>query len=214
MIILSTSEERKNLFQSLRLLAKELNRDRFMLLEYLGPIVDGCRAALNVSVDKAKAMHKLTDMDIDQYMDTTEQSFLNLTICFKLEDSDDAYSLVFDEGEVYAYDECVEPDVVFEGFESLLMALLDADAHVSPIDELGESYGVSGNDSSDIVESLGVLCFTPLLRVARSGVDPSSLLSENADSIILATASDLVTKIVQKWIDVMVNNKDTENQSP
>jgi hypothetical protein len=208
MITLSPSEERKNLFKSLKLLAKEMNRDRFMLLEYLGPIVDGCRAALNVSVDKAKALHNLSDADIDLYMDTTEQSFLNLTICFKIKDTDDAYSFVFDEGEAYAYDECVEPDVAFEGVESLLMEMLDADAHVSPIDELGVSYGVSGNDSSNIIESLGVLCFTPLLRVARSGVDPSSLLSDNADSIILATASDLVTKIVQKWIDVMVAQKD------
>jgi hypothetical protein len=179
-----------------------------MLLEYLGPIVDGCRAALNVSVDKAKALHQLSDAEIDNYMETTEQSFLNLTICFKVKDSDDAYSLVFDKGEAYAFDECVEPDVAFEGSESLLMEMLDADAHVSPIDELGVSYGVSGNDSSNVVESLGVLCFTPLLRVARSGVDPSSLLSENADSIILATASDLVTKIVQKWIDVMVTQNE------
>jgi hypothetical protein len=181
-----------------------------MLLEFLGPIVDGSRAALNVSLKKAKALHNLTDADIDDYLETTEQSFLNLTICFKLKESDDVYSLVFDEGEAYAFDECVEPDVVFEGSEKLLMELLDADAHVSPIDELGVSYGVSGNDSSNIVESLGVLCFTPLLRVARSGVDPSSLLSENADSIILASASDIVTKIVQKWIDVMVSQNEAK----
>jgi len=178
-----------------------------MLLEFLGPIVDGCRAALNVSVDKAQALHKLTDTDIDEYMETTEPSFLNLTICFKLGEGDEVYSLVFDDGEIYAYDECIEPDVVFEGPESLFITLLDADAHVSPIEELGESYDVSGTDSSNIIEGLGVLCFIPLLRVARSGVDPSSLLSENADSIILATSSDLVTKIVQKWIDVMVEQE-------
>jgi hypothetical protein len=33
-------------------------------------------------------------------------------------------------------------------------------------------------------------------------VDPASLLSEDADSVIMATASDLVVKMIRKWIDV------------
>lgn len=173
-----------------------------MLLEYLGPIIDGSRAALNVSLGKANALHTLTEPEIDSYLETTSPSFLSLTICFQIRDTDDAYSLVFDAGQTYSYDECAEPDVVVEGPEKLLMTLFDADANVSPIDELGVSYQIAGNDPSDIIETLGLLCYTPLLRVARSGVDPSSLLSENADSIILATASDLVAKIVQRWIDV------------
>ena len=214
---MSGKEEKKNLLQNLKLLARELNRDRFMLLEYLGPIVDGCRAALSVKVGKAKELHKITEDEIDAYMETTEQSFLNLTICFKQKGSDDAYSLVFINGEAYAYDECEEPDVVLESSEAFMMSMLDADAHVSPVDELGDSYKVIGNDSANVIEGLGVLCFTPLLRVARSGVDPSSLLSEDADSIILASASDLVLKIVQKWIDVQVSqNKENlkQPQSP
>jgi len=183
-----------------------------MLLEYLGPIVDGCRAALSVSVDKANNLHKLSDADFDSYMETTEHSFLSLTICFKIRDTDDAYSLVFEAGQSFSYDECVEPDVVVEGPEELLMALFDADAHVSPIDELGVSYRIAGNDSGNIIEALGLLCYTPLLRMARSGLDPSSLLSENADTIILAAASDLVTKISQRWIEIQ--SRDITSSSP
>jgi hypothetical protein len=54
----------------------------------------------------------------------------------------------------------------------------------------------------DVVEGLGFLCYPSLLRVAKSGVDPSSLLVDDADSVIMATASDLVVKMIRKWIDV------------
>jgi hypothetical protein len=186
----------------LKLLAREMNHDKYMLMEFLGPIVDGCRAALSVSVEKAQVMHQLSEEEFEAYMDSTEQSFKDITICFRAEDIDESHSLVFDSGEAYAFEDCAEPDVVLAGPERLLMSLLDADSDVSPIDELGNGLMIVGNESSSIVEGLGVLCFTPLLRVARSGVDPSSLLSEDADSVILAAASDLVSKIVKRWIDV------------
>ncbi|MDF1539946.1 MAG: hypothetical protein P1Q69_13700 [Candidatus Thorarchaeota archaeon] len=197
-----SENEIRTLFRRLEVFAFDLNRDRYMLLEYLGPLIDGCRAALNVSLEKAQALHTLTENDIDTFLETTSPSFLSLTICFQITDTDEACSIVFDAGHISSFDECIEPDVVVAGPEKLLMALFDADANVSPIDELGVSYQIAGNEPSDILEALGMLCYTPLLRVARSGIDPASLLSENADSIILATASDLVNKMVQRWVDV------------
>jgi hypothetical protein len=35
----------------------------------------------------------------------------------------------------------------------------------------------------------------------RSGIDPTSLLAEDADSVIMIAASNLVTKMLRKWID-------------
>ncbi len=193
---------RRTLLGSLKDIVRDINRDQFMIMEYLGPIVDGSRAALSLSIEKAKELHKLSDAEFEDYMDRTEQSFLNLTICFRAEDMDQAHSLVFDSGEAYVFEDCTEPDVVILGDSRMLMSLLDADSNVSPVDELGTSYRVVGKDSSDVIEALGLLCFTPLLRIARSGVDPSSLLSEDADSIILAAASDLLASIVRRWIDL------------
>ncbi len=209
-LIALPENEIRTLFRRLEVFASDLNLDRYMLLEYLGPLIDGCRAALNVSLAKAQALHTLTEDDIDSFLETISPSFLSLTICFQITDTDEAYSLVFDTGRVSSYDECVEPEVVIVGSEKLLMALFDADANVSPIDELGVSYQVAGDEPRDILEALGMLCYTPLLRVARSGIDPSSLLSENADSILLATASDLVNKIVQRWLDVQAADANNE----
>ncbi|MEE8182507.1 MAG: hypothetical protein V3T87_04265, partial [Candidatus Thorarchaeota archaeon] len=59
---------------------------------------------------------------------------------------------------------------------------------------------------SDVVEALGFLCFPSLLKMARSGIDPSSLLSEDADSIIIAAASNLVTQMVRKWVDAQLEH--------
>lgn len=206
MITLSERKERKVLLTSLKELARELNNDQFMIMEYLGPIIDGSRAALSLNIEKAQELHRISESEFEEYMDTTEQSFMDLTICFKADDVDSTHSLVFDSSEVYAFEDCTEPDVVIEGKERLLMSLLDADSDVSPIEEMGSGYKIIGNESRNVVEALGVLCYTPLLRVARSGVDPSSLLSEDADVVILASASDLVAKIVRRWIDVQLES--------
>jgi len=181
-----------------------MNHDQFMILEYLGPIVDGVRAALSLTVDKAKMLNTISDSEFEEYMDSTEQSFSDLTICFNSLDFEQTHSLVFDSSQIFAYEECVEPDVVISGNERLLVSLLDADSDISPIDEMGRGFKVLGNDNSNVVEALGVLCYKPLLRIARSGIDPSSLLSEDADSIVLASASDFVSKIVRKWIDTQL----------
>jgi len=205
-INLSRDEEDKGLIQSVRTIAHILNHDKFMLLEYLIPIVDGCRAAFNIDMEKAKKVTSIEDSDFEKYLNPAQQSLSDLTICFKTEDTKDIVSLVFQSGEARVYDECVEPDVVINGNRQILIQLLDSDSRISPSETLGVSYSISGTNWSSIVEGLGLLCFPPLLRVARSGIDPSSILSENADSVIIAAASDLVTDLVNRWIGLRVSD--------
>ena len=38
-----------------------------MLMEYLGPVVDGCRAALNVSIEKAEDLRKMSEDDFEDH---------------------------------------------------------------------------------------------------------------------------------------------------
>lgn len=196
----------KNLEKSLLHISQSINNDQFMLMEYLGPVVDGCRAALNVSIEKAQVLHKMTEDEFEEHISSVSDSFRDLTICLKSSDTQDQYSIVFDRGKTTVYDECVEPDVTIVANNETLIAICDSDPMISPNEILGSKLKVSGNDNLNIVEGLGFLCYPSLLRVATSGVDPSSLLSEDADSIIMATASDLVVKMIRKWIDVSLLN--------
>ena len=148
-----------------------------MLMEYLGPVVDGCRAALNVSVEKARTLHQLSEEEFESYMTAMTDSFQNLSICFKVEDTGEEYSFVFSHGKAKLYDECLEPNVVITSDEKTLQAVLDSDPKLSPPDLLGNKIKIDGDDSMDIVEALGLLCYPSLLRIAQSGVDPSSILS-------------------------------------
>jgi len=193
---------------SLNQLSTEINVDRFMLLEYLGPIVDGCRSALSISVDKARQLHKMSEEEFEEFMLASGNSFTNISFCFRTTDTDDEYSIVFDEGRVDVYDECIEPDVVIMSDFDTLIDLLDSDPRISPPDLLGGSLRVLGADAVEIVEALGFLCYPSLLRMARSGVDPYSLLSEEADALIIAAASDMVTRMVQRWIDLSLKEED------
>jgi len=199
---LSDDDKPKSLERSLRALSQSINTDQYMLMEYLGPVVDGCRAALNVSIEKAQELHKLTEDDFEEYISSVPDSFRDLTICLKTSDTAEEYSIVFERGKATIYDECVEPDVLFISDNNTLIALCESDPKVSPPEVLGVKIEVSGSDNLNIVEGLGFLCYPSLLRVAQSGVDPSSLLSEDADSVIMAAASDLVVKMIKKWIDV------------
>jgi hypothetical protein len=178
-----------------------------MLLEYLGPIVDGCRSALGVSVEKARQLHKMSEDEFEEFIQLSGNSFTNISFCFKTSDTDDEYSIVFDGGLVKVYDECVDPDVVITSDFETLVDLLDSDPRISPPDLLQDRLKVAGAHAMEIVEALGFLCYPSLLRMARSGVDPSSLLSEDADALIIAAASDMVTKMVQQWIDVSLNRE-------
>jgi len=203
-IALSEKENRTNLEWHLKQLSRAVNRDEFMLMEYLGPIVDGCRAALKVSIERARDIHKMSESEFEKHIDTIEHSLRDLTICFKATDVDELFSIVFENGTTSVHDECVEPDVVVSGTMSHLTDIMNIDSRISPIDVIGVSVQVSGAESSDVVEALGFLCFPSLLKMARSGVDPSSLLSEDADSIIIAAASNLVAQMVRKWVDAQL----------
>ncbi len=181
-----------------------------MLMEYLGPVVDGCRAALNVSLDNAQDLNKMSEEDFEQHITSVQDSFGDLTICLKPSDSDDLFSVVFDRGKTTVFDECVEPDVVISADNDTLMAIFDSDPKVAPHEILGTRLNVSGTDNLDLMQGLGFLCYPSLLRVAQSGVDPSSLLSEDADSVIMASATDLVVKLIRRWIDISVSAVDEE----
>jgi hypothetical protein len=202
-----TNEKRfLTLEKKLRSIAQNIQQDKYMLMEYLGPVVDGCRAALNVSLEEAKHLHEISDEKFEEYMQATMESFKDLTICFRAADSEEVASLVFDNGRPSVFEECIEPDVEIVAKYEVLLDLLDSDSKITPSDRLGPDLLVTGEDSLDVVQGLGLLCYPSLLRVAQSGIDPSSLLSEDADAVIMASASDLVIKMIRKWIDLQVND--------
>jgi hypothetical protein len=190
--------------KKLRNIAHNIHEDKYMLMEYLGPVVDGCRAALNVSLEEAERLNEISDEKFEEYMQATLESFRDLTICFRATDNDETASLVFDNGKPMVFDECIEPDVEITAKYEVLLDLLDSDSKATPSDRLGPDVLVTGDDSLNVVQGLGFLCYPSLLRVAQSGIDPSSLLSEDADAVIMATASDLVIKMIRKWIDLQV----------
>lgn len=200
----------KSIVRLLRYISQNINTNQYMLMEYLGPVVDGCRAALNVSIANAKLLHKMSEDDFEEHMSSVTDSYKDLTICLRTSDIGDEYSVVFDRGKAVVYDECIEPDVVITTDEETLISICDSDPKVSPYDVLGTRLGITGSDNLDIVEGLGFLCYPTLLRIAKSGVDPSSLLSEDADSVIMAAASDLVIKMIRKWIDVCLSKDDVD----
>ncbi|UCE11196.1 MAG: hypothetical protein JSW61_04465 [Candidatus Thorarchaeota archaeon] len=207
---MTEDEQRRTLREALKLISSEVTRDKFMLLEYLGPIVDGARAALNLNVEQASRLHEMSEEEFDTHLEGAGQSFYHLTICFEASDSGELYSLEFSKTTCTFFDECVEPDVLITADASTLLSLVSIDSDASPLDLLGTDLVITGTDSSTVVEGLGFLCYPPLLRMARSGIDPSSLLSEDADSVIMAAASDLVTKIVRRWIDLQLDSATTQ----
>ena len=82
----------------LQKLSIEINEDRYMLMEYLGPIVDGCRAAFNVSLDEAQNLEEISDIDFLKYMETAGDSFEDIIICFEAKDTEERYSIEFTDG--------------------------------------------------------------------------------------------------------------------
>ena len=199
-------EEKTTLEKSLREIAHDINIDRFMIMEYLGPVVDGCRAALNVSIEKARSIHKMSDEEFESYMDSTAQSYQNITFCLRTSDTQEEYLVAFERGKMKIYDECVEPDVMLVSEHRVLVGVLDSDPKLSPPELLGKSIKITGSDSLDVVEALGLLCYPSLLRIAKSGVDPSSLLAEDADAVIMSAATDMMSKMIKKWFDIQLTD--------
>jgi hypothetical protein len=204
--ILTEDKDEKyiTLEKRLRQIAHAIQQDLFMLMEYLGPVVDGCRAAFNVSLDRAQTLNEITESEFEKYMTITDDSYKEIGLCFKTTDTNEAVALVFTKGKPEVLDECIEPNVIILAKLETLLTVLDSDSKVSPPDLLGTEIKVEGEDSLDVVQGLGLLCYPSLLRVARSGIDPSSILAEDADSVIMATASDLVVKMIRKWIDTQL----------
>ncbi|MHA1930826.1 MAG: hypothetical protein ACTSV2_19820, partial [Candidatus Thorarchaeota archaeon] len=152
----------------LRQIAQDIDKDRFMLMEYLGPVVDGCRAALNVGLERAQTLSEISEREFENYMSTTDDSYKDIGICFKTTDTDEEVSLVFNKGRPEVSDECIEPNIVIQAKLEILLTSLDSDSKISPPDLLGSEITIEGEDSLDIVEGLGLLCYPSLLRVARS----------------------------------------------
>lgn len=199
-------QDRRTLERSLREISQDINIDRFMIMEYLGPVVDGCRAALGVSLETAKRFHTITEADFESYMDMVTDSFQDLSVCLRLSENEDEYAIVFDRGKAKMFDECIEPDVVITASHETLLGVLDSDPKLSPPDLLGGAIELTGSDSSDIVQVLGLLCYPSLLRIARSGIDPSSVLSEDADVVIMSAASDMMSKLMKRWIETNIGH--------
>ncbi|MHA1770571.1 MAG: hypothetical protein ACTSYL_10580 [Candidatus Thorarchaeota archaeon] len=207
---MTDKESNKTLESYLREMAHEIKEDKHMLMEYLGPVVDGCRAAFKVDVQRAREISKLTEDDFQEYIDMVGDSFKNITICFLVTETRDALSFVFDDKGLTLGDECIDPDVVIQGKLAVLKELLNPDSRLSPVEILGDEISVHATDPQNAVIALGLLCYPALLRMARSGIDPSSLLADDADSIIMAAASDMVTKMVRRWIDIQIGKHQQE----
>lgn len=202
-ILVEDKDERYiSLEKKLQYIAQNIQGDRFMLLEYLVPVIDGCRAALNVSVDKAKSIDHMSETEFEEYMNIANNSFQDIGFCFRATDTEEESSLVFSKGKVAIYDECLESNVTINAHLETLLTLLDTDSKISPVELLDSELDLEGDDTQDIVQALGLLCYPSLLRIANSGIDPSSLLVEDADSVIMSAASDLVVKMIRKWIDL------------
>ncbi len=208
-----TNNER-TLESYLREIAHEIQEDKYMLMEYLEPVVDGCRAAFEVRVKEAKQSSKITDEEFQKYIDMVGDSFKNITICFLVRETKEMLSLIFDDKGVVFHDECIDPDVVVSGSLAALKDILNPDSQRTPMDLLGDEVDVHTDDAHKAAVALGLLCLPSLLKIARSGIDPSSLLAEDADTVIMAAASDMVTKMVQKWIDIQLEQRPQTDQSP
>ncbi|TXT55342.1 MAG: hypothetical protein BAJATHORv1_40253 [Candidatus Thorarchaeota archaeon] len=203
-----TEDTQRSLEWHLREISKAINEDQYMIMEFLSPIVDGCRAAFNVDLDRARNIHKLSEDEFQEYMDMIGDSYENLSICFKDLDGN-IFSLTFEHGFTEISDECIDPDVVIIGDRDALTDLLDTDSKISPVDAIANKTKVVGTDTDTVVEALGFLAYPTLLKMAQSGIDPSSLLAEDADSVIMAAATDLITKMVKKWVDTQLSEKES-----
>ena len=203
---LSKARRLPTLEHGLTELANEVNADRYMIMDYLAPVVDGCRAALRVSVEQARRSQGMSQSAFNECLESGEGSFRDLTVCFRCLDTDEVASIAFDRGHATVYDDCVDADVTISSDSRDFSELLDSDSKLSPLDLLGNRLTVTGSEPQDVIEALGLLCFPALWRLARSGVEPTSVLSEDADSVVMAAASDLVTRLVRAWIDLQLKS--------
>ncbi len=204
---MSSSDDESAFAKALNRLIYDINQDQYMLMEFLIPVVDGCRAALNVKIGEAKSLDNVTEEQFQQYMDTTVESYKELVLGITELESDEKYYLVFDEGQVSIEEEVDEPNVVILAPADAMISILDADPKISIAELLKDQLQILAHDPQDAIEAIGFLCFPELQRVARSGADPTNLESEDADTIITQTATELVTGVLKHWIDIQLSNQ-------
>ncbi|TFF91361.1 hypothetical protein EU545_04340 [Candidatus Thorarchaeota archaeon] len=204
---MSPAKRESGLSERLQTIVDEMNDDRFMLMEYLGPVVDGCRAAFQMDVESARKLDKISEHEFHDFLDTAGGSFQDVAFCVTTPDGNPQFAVRFEEGEACLNQGCGREAVVISAPEDVLVEIFDIDSRFSPLEVLGEELALQGSDACEVAEALGFLSFPTLLRMARSGIDPSSLMAENADSVIMATASDLVTKLLRRWIDLQMESK-------
>ncbi|MGY5875127.1 MAG: hypothetical protein RTU30_05235 [Candidatus Thorarchaeota archaeon] len=203
---MNDSDDPSSLHIGLTRICHALNEDNYMLMEFLTPVVDGCRAAFNVGLNHARESESLSDAVVEEYLGATTESFLDTAICFKSTDTNEMILVTFKDGITKMHEDCVEPTAVISASERTLLRVLDADPKISLTELMNDDLVIGGTTSQDALEALGLLCYPQLLRMAKSGIDPTNLESEDADSIITATASELVTTLVQKWLDIQLGS--------
>ena len=188
---MNPSDEANELLKSIQRVVFDFNEDRYMLLEYLIPILDGCKAALNVDVTQALKIGKFSEEQFVRHLESTDSAFKELAICIRVSNSE----------------EMEEPNVYIIGSYDSLTLVLDADPKTSLKNLLGDEIKIISHESQDAIDAIGFLCFSELYRVASSGVDPTNLESEYADSVIAATATELITSTLKKWIEIQVSDQ-------
>ncbi len=206
MIDLNDADDESEFLKALKRTIFEINQDQYMIMEYLGPVVDGCRAALNVNIKDATSLDEITDTQFEKFMEETSESFSDITIRMNDIDTNEVLTLSFVDGQVEFDDETEEPNVYILASTNVMLTILDADPRASLVDLLSGSLEIIAHDSQDAIEAIGFLCFPALQRAASLGIDPSNLESEDADSIITSTATELVTSALKQWIDVQINH--------
>jgi hypothetical protein len=204
---LNPSDEANELLKSIQRVVFDFNEDRYMLLEYLIPILDGCKAALNVNVTQALNLEKFSEEQFETHLESTDSAFKELAICMRVSNSEEEYNLDFNEGIATITEEMEEPNVFIIGSYESLILVLDADPKTSLKNLLGDEIKILSHESQDAIDAIGFLCFSELYRVASSGVDPTNLESEDADSVIAATATELITSTLKRWIEIQVSDQ-------
>ncbi len=204
--MLNSDDETSQLGTRLQNMVDEMNEDRYMLMEYLGPVVDGCRAALQMDVESAKKLDTMSEQEFDEVLNTAGDSFQDVAFCITTLGGNSQFSVVFEEGVASLEQGCHHEGVVMSAPEDVLLELFGGDSQLSPLDVIDDDLKVEGPDACQVAEALGFLVFPTLLQMARSGIDPSSLHVEDADSVIMTTASDLVTRLLKRWVDIQVSS--------
>ncbi len=190
-----------SLEESIARVVDAIRENRYLLMEFLSPIIDGCRAAMGVSIETARRLGEMTEEEFRRHMNAVGGSYEATRICIRTWDTDESYMVAFEDGVPSVESTCGAADVTVHAEAPVLRSVFasDPDVHVPAL--LRSAIDIDCAEPEAAVEAIGLLVYPVLLRMAESGIDPSSLLCEDADSLITSAASDLVTKALRAWID-------------